>query len=128
MPSQELKRKIKTRFEIMSVPFYTVREDDTRRAKHGQNPWQYDHWKARDATKGAQKRKYRSILHRWQKEEAYQESESARGWTQEYCRYLDYLATVDISYVATWKERSKYENMLVLKLNDGEIQEHVKSI
>ena len=79
MPSPEQKRKIKTRFEIMSVPFYTVREDDTRRAKHGQNPWQYDHWKARGATEGAQQRKYRSILHRWQKEEAYQESQSARG-------------------------------------------------
>ena len=46
-------------------------------------------------------------------------SQSARGWTEEYCRYLDDLAPLDISYVATWKERSRYENMRVLKLNDG---------
>ena len=70
MPSLEQKRKIKTRFEIMSVPFHTVREDDTRGAKHGQSWWQYDHWKAKDATKGARKSTHRSIPHRWLEEEA----------------------------------------------------------
>ena len=57
MPSPEQKRKTKTRVERMSVPFCTVREDDTRGAKHGRTWWQYDHWKARDATKGTQKEK-----------------------------------------------------------------------
>ena len=35
MPSPEQERKIKTQFEIMSVPFFTMREDDSRGAKHG---------------------------------------------------------------------------------------------
>ena len=32
--------------------------------------------------------------------------------------YSPYLAPVDLSYDATWKERTRYENMLVLKLNN----------
>ena len=51
MPSPEQTRKIKTRFEILSVPFYTVKEDDSRGAKHGRERWQYDHWKAKAATR-----------------------------------------------------------------------------
>ena len=35
---------------------------------------------------------------------------------KKYCQYLDYLATVEKSYVAAWKERPRYANMLVLKL------------
>ena len=44
-------------------------------------------------TKGAKKRGKGSIVQRW---------------TEEYCRFLDHLAT--------WKVRSRYENSLVLKL------------
>ena len=49
----------------------------------------------------------------------YRASQTARGWTEEYCRYLDYIAPIDISYVATQQGRSRYEKMFVLKLNDG---------
>ena len=35
------------------------------------------------------------------------------------CWYLDFLTTIDISYCATWKQRSRYENSLVLGVNDG---------
>ena len=45
--------------------------------------------------------------------------ETFHDWTEEYSRYLDHLTTVDISYVATWKQRSKCENSLVLGVNDG---------
>ena len=43
IPSPEQKRKIKTQFETMSVPFNTVREYDLREAKHRQSQWQCDH-------------------------------------------------------------------------------------
>ena len=64
MPSPAQTRKIITRFEIMSVPCCTVKEDDCLGAKHGRERWQYDHWKAKDATRGVFRRNYRSILHR----------------------------------------------------------------
>ena len=52
-PLPEQRRKIKTQFEIMSVPCYIVRMDHSRGARHGQTQWQYDHWKAKDAKRRA---------------------------------------------------------------------------
>ena len=46
---------------------------------------------------------------------------------EEYYRYLDNLAPIDMSYVATWKERSRCENSLVFKLNDGPHPERITS-
>ena len=83
-------------------------------------------WKARDATKDAKKRGNRSIVQRWQLDEKYQASQTARGWTEDYWRHLDYLATVDIWYVVTWNERSRYENSLVLKVNVGQLPGPIK--
>ena len=59
------------------------------------------------------------------KRKAYRDSQSVRRWTEECCRYLDHLATIDVSFDATWRERSRYENMLVLELNSmmGSIKE-----
>ena len=48
----------------MSVPFLTVREDDSRGAKHGQTQCQYDHCKASDAKKGAWKKGKDAIVQR----------------------------------------------------------------
>ena len=53
MPSPERKRIITTQFVMMSVPFFSEGDDGSRGAKYGQSWWQYDHWKARDASKGA---------------------------------------------------------------------------
>ena len=75
MPSPEQKRLIKTQLELMSVPFYTVREDDSRGAKHRLSQWQYDHWKARDATKCARNTGKDSIVQRWQEDETYRASQ-----------------------------------------------------
>ena len=74
VPSPEQKTKIKTQFEIMSVPFHTVREDDSRGAKHGVSQWQYYQWKARNATKGAKKRGKGFIVQRWKEDETYRRS------------------------------------------------------
>ena len=48
-------------------------------------------------------------------------------WLGEYYRYLDNLALIDMSYVATWKERSRCENSFVFKLNDGPHPERIAS-
>ena len=55
----------------------------------------------------------------WHTDKRYQESQLNHEWTEEYCRFLDYLATVDITFIATWSQRSRYHKMLVLKLHDG---------
>ena len=61
------------------------------------------HWKAMDAKKGANKRdKDTTILIRWQQDEKYWISQSAHGWTEDYCLYLDYVTTIDISDFAPY--------------------------
>ena len=83
----------------------------SRGAKHGERKWQYDHWKARDATKGARKKGKHFIVQRCQEDETCRASQTFPGsCTEEHCRDLDYLAPIDISYVATWKNRSRYKN------------------
>ena len=84
---QNRKEILRLDLRYMSVPFYTVREDDTRGTKDGQSRWQYDHLEGKRRNKRAAEEKYRSILHRWQEEEAYRDSKSARGWTEEYCTW-----------------------------------------
>ena len=46
----------------------------------------------------------------------------AHGWTEEYCRYLDYLTTIDISYTALWHQRDRYESTITLACNDEDRQ------
>ena len=89
-----------------------------------QKQWQHDHWKAKDAAEGAKKRDYKSIEHRRLTDPAYQESQLSHGWVLEYCKYLDHLKTVNMDYIATWRERDRYQNMLVLRFQDG--KEHGK--
>ena len=62
-----------------------------RGKKHGEAQWHRDHWKAMDARRGAWKHDQGSIAIRWQEGEKYRNSPKAHGWTEEYCRYLDYL-------------------------------------
>ena len=59
---------------------------------------------------------------RWQQDEKYRNSQQAHGWTEEHCRYLDYLTTIDISYTAPctapWHQRHRYESTITLACND----------
>ena len=78
-----------------------------------------DHWKATDAKKGARKHNdHPSILSSWQNDEQYRISQLAIGWTETYCRYLDYLTTIDTSHHAPYHQRSRYESTITMKKND----------
>ena len=110
MPSPEHECTINSQLEILSIPYYFVKTDDSRGARCGQSQWQYNHWKAKDANRHAERKKHRTVVLRWQNVERCRNSRKVYGWTEEYCRYLDYIASVDIFYVATWSERSRYDN------------------
>ena len=55
MPSTVQRRKCKTQFEIMSVPYCIVRVDHIRSARHGESQRQYDLWKSTGAKRSARK-------------------------------------------------------------------------
>ena len=92
-----------------------ARMNRSRGKKHGETQWQQDHWKALDARRGAWKNYKGTIVIRWQEDEKYRNSQQAHGWTEEYCRYLDQLTTIDISYTAPWH---RYESTITLACND----------
>ena len=119
MPSPEQKRKIKSQYEILSIPYHVVKTDCSRGARHGQSQWQYDHCTAKDTKRNSQKKNHDSILLKWQNMKRCRKSRTAVGWTEESCRYLDSIASVDISKIATWSERSRYEHNFTLGVNDG---------
>ena len=90
----------------------------SRGAKHGPSQEQYDHFQAIDSTRNAKKKYYSSFTTRWHGDELYRNSQSAIGWTEKYCQYLDSLMSVDFSYTASSKEREIYANNLTVGVKD----------
>ena len=76
MPSPELRSRIKTQFESMSVPYYIARVDFSRGGNIARAQWQYDHWKAQDAKRSTTKKNHDSIVLRWQNDEKYRASQT----------------------------------------------------
>ena len=117
-PDEAKMKRIKVRFQTIKVPYYLARIKRSRGKTHGETQWQQDHWKAMDAKRGTKQRDKDTITLRWQQDEKYRNSQRAYGWTEEYCRDLDYLTTIDISYTAPWHQRHRYESTITLTCND----------
>ena len=105
----------------MIVPFFCARVTCSRGKRNGEAQWQKDHLNAKDAKRGARRNGHDSIVLRWQNDEKYRESQKVHGWTEEFCRDLDYLTTIDISYSA-WHQRNHYENTIFLVSHDDDRQ------
>ena len=54
LPSLEQTEEIKNQSDIMSNPLFITKEGHTGE-RHGPTQWQYDHWKATDATTAVKK-------------------------------------------------------------------------
>ena len=102
-------KELELHLRLCLSPYFFVRFDYSRGAKYCQNQWQYDHWKARDPKRGATRHKHDSSELRWKSADKNRASQTFHLWAGEYGRYLDPLTTIDISFVATWKQRSRYE-------------------
>ena len=57
-----------------------------------------------------------SILARPQGCKTYRESAEAHGWTEEFLEHLDALLAEDHSYVATWADWARHENLRTISL------------
>ena len=88
-----------------TLPVLTVREANSAVMPHGKK----DYWKAKDATRAANKNGHDTITIRWHKEGQFRESQSAHGWDEEYCKHLDYSKTIEIEHTATRKQRHRYK-------------------
>ena len=75
-----------------------------------------------DARRGAKRKGHDSIVIGWQEGEKYRHSHEVHGWTEEFCRYLDHLTTINIFYTAPWNQRHRYESTISLVCNDDDRQ------
>ena len=113
-PDEDTMRKIEARSKTLIVPHHFARINRSRGEKCGDSQWQRDHWKAKDATRAAIKNGKETITIRWQQDEQYTESQMVHGWTEEYCKDLDYTKTIDIDYTATCRQRHRYESTITV--------------
>ena len=70
-PNRSARSKVNSR---LSIPNSIVKTDCSRRTRCRQSQWQYDHCKAKDAKRNAQKKGHDSIWLRWQDVEKYRNS------------------------------------------------------
>ena len=109
-PDEDTINKIKLRFKALVVPYHIARINRSRGKKCGEKEWQIDHWKAKDAMRGAVKHNENhnpSILVRWMMDEQHWSSQMAHGWTEAYCRHLDCNVKIDITHVAPHHQRHR---------------------
>ena len=76
-PNQNQMDRIRTAFGALKTPYYRASAIISRGKKSGHNPWQQDHQKAMDATRGVLKRgRYTSVVDRWQNDQVDRASHS----------------------------------------------------
>ena len=73
-----------------------------RGSKHGVLPVQERHRRANEMTSKIKRRKeHTSILDRFQRHRIFRASRLVHGWTEVWCKYLDYIANIDITHQAS---------------------------
>ena len=116
-PDEDTIRKIEARLKTLIVPHYVARINRSTSNKCGESQWQRYHWKAKDATRAASKSGKSTITIRWQDDEQYRESQKAHGWTEEYCKYLDYLKTIDVILTTRpCAQRHRYDSTITVAM------------
>ena len=117
-PDSGSTEKLGIKFKAMIAPYYATKLNCSRGKKHWETQWQKDHWKAKDALRAAIEKGKESILQRWQEDEVCRESQAEHQWTENCCRYLDAISKIDISNTATYQQRLRHDNSIVLISND----------
>ena len=78
-------------------------------AKHCAQLWQKHHFEAKEfMRKITQKGKCTSILDRFQNDDVFNASQRQHNWTEDWCNYLDYVRTIDITHHAPPEQRERY--------------------
>ena len=87
----------------------TLPRRKSRDEKTGKQPWQQHHGKAKDVMRHkVQDGFFTSILDRFQNDSRYKESLLVHGWNETWCKYLDYIRTIDVSNNASRAQRERY--------------------
>ena len=121
-PDEATIRRIKVRFQALIVPCCrarTSRPGARSMAKLSGKPRSWESNECQKKSKETWQGHYHNLVATGEK---YRNSQRADGWTEEYCRYLDYLTTIDISYTAPWHQKHRYESTNTLAGNVADRQ------
>ena len=104
---QPTKRVDEDRFDMLSIPGYVMKKNQSRGAGHGQSLRQKMYHKARDVLRKAQNAKNgqrKTILERWFQDAQCRANLSEHGWTEEQIRQYDALALEDPEERRRWEK------------------------
>ena len=83
-----------------------------RGSKHGVLPFPEHHRRAKEMrSKIKRKKEFTSILDRFQRDEIFRESQLVHGWTEAWCKYLDYFANIDVPHQASSEQRTRFTEL-----------------
>ena len=83
-----------------------------RGAKHVVQSWQQYHFEAKEFTrKITHKGKYMSIFDHFQKDYVFHASQRQHDWTDEWCKKICYVRTVNIAHHAPPEQRERYVDL-----------------
>ena len=82
----------------------------TRGAKHGAQPWQKHHFLAKEFMRKIHKKGIyiRQFLTASRMIKYFHACQLQHNWTKEWCEYLDYIRTIDISHSAPPEQLEQY--------------------
>ena len=105
------------RLDAFLIPHYVIRKERLRGARHGKTEAQKEHFLAHNARKRCIKKNFDGILHRFQRDSVFRDSQLKIGWTEEKCIEMDKLAQEDHSYRLSREEHDRYKKNWCISLN-----------
>ena len=118
MPSEKQGRMTKEKFDLLSIPYFSIKKGASRGARHGKSEEQCAYHQAVQCLRKVKKNHFGSVLERVQTSRLLSRIANADTWTNSY--WME-----DKSCTATRRERQRYEknwklmiNALVNKRND----------
>ena len=93
--SQRPKEFEKNNYDVLSVPGYVIKKNNSRGAKRGPAERQRMYYKAEEMLQKARQQKHEGhscILERWHNDAEYRKSLSDIGWTEEHFMLFDRIA------------------------------------
>ena len=109
--SEEMLSSIRQNFKQLIADAHMTFQG-TRGARHGAQPRQKHHFLAKELMRKIGKKGiYSSILDRFQNDEVFRASQLQHNWTKQWCEYLDYIRTIDISHTASPEQLDRYATL-----------------
>ena len=120
--SEEMLSSIRQKFKQL-IADAGMTFQGTRGARHGAQPWQKHHFLAKELMRKIGKRGiYSSIHDRFQNDEVFHASQLQHNWTKEWCEYLDYIRTIDISHKASPEQLERYATLYHFRYNPKQME------